>query len=249
MAGMEVDRIEVLRGEVLFRDLSEANHPELWLHRLDVAVENVATRPALARGRPTVVTAHGVLGKTGDVTLFVSADPFTRPLSFSGRFTLDGLRVAELYDLLEPKTKLQTPEGTVDVFAEFISRKGEITGGVKPVLKNVEVRPTESGVWNRLEAWLADKSVELASDRVPGRNAVATVVPIKGRLMSPDVQLWPAILGVIRNAFVQGLASGFAHVPPDTAEKKEGVVEQAKHALEKDHGPPKAQPQGEEKKK
>jgi hypothetical protein len=67
-------------------------------------------------------------------------------------------------------------------------------------------------------------------------------VPLKGKLTDPDVQLWPTVLGVIRNAFVQGLASGFENLPPPTADKKEGKVQQTKNALEKDQGPPKAQP-------
>jgi hypothetical protein len=247
-AGMEVDRIEVIGGELLFRDSGAPREPEMWVHKLDLAIENIATRPELSGGRPVVLTGHGRLGKTGDLTLFVSADPFTRPLSFAGRVEEKGLHLAELYDLVEPKTKLQTPSGTADMFIEFVSKAGNITGGVKPVLKDVEVRPTEDGLGNKLKAWAADKAVEIASDRVPGRNAVSTVVPIKGRLMDPDVQLWPAVLGVIRNAFVEGLSSGFTHLPPDTSNKKQGVLDQAKNALDEDKGPPKAQPAGGEQK-
>jgi Domain of Unknown Function (DUF748) len=242
ITALKVDRVEVLRGEVTFRDLAEAAHPQLWLHGLDLVAENLATRPGLARGRPSTVSGHGTLGDSGDVSLFVSADPFARPLAFAGRFELRGLRAAELYAFTAPQAKLQTPRGTIDLFAEFVSRDGAITGGVKPVLKNVEVRPTESGIGDRLKAWAADESLKLFSDRVAGRNAVTTVVPIKGRLTNPDVQLWPTILGVIRNAFVEGLASGFAHLPPPVAEKHEGVLEQAKKALQKNQGPPKAQP-------
>jgi hypothetical protein len=239
---LEVDRVEVLRGEVVFRDLSQPAHPELWLHDLDLVAENLGTRPGLAEGRPAKVSGHGRLGRTGEVSLFVSADPFAHPLAFAGRIEERGLRAAELTAFVAPKVALQTPEGTIDLFVEFVSRDGQITGGVKPVLKNLEVRPTESGLLDRLKAWAADKSLELASDRVPGRHAVSTVVPIKGRLASPDVQLWPTILGVIRNAFVEGLAAGFAHLPPETAESRQSPLQQAKKALRKGEGPPKAQP-------
>jgi hypothetical protein len=241
---LQIARVEILRAELLFRDLTEEGHPELWLHRLDAAAENLATRPELAHGRPTTVSAHGRLGRSGDVEVFVSADPFARPLSFAGRFEVRGFRAAELYDLLEPKTKLQTPKGTIDLFAEFVAKDGHIKGGVKPVLRNIEVAAAEPSAWKRLEAWAADKAIHLFSDRVPERNAVATVVPIEGRLTGPDVQLWPAVLGVVRNAFVAGVTSGFANLPPRTALKKESVPTQAKHALEKSNGPPKAQPTG-----
>ena len=110
------------------------------------------------------------------------------------------------------------------------------------MLKNVKVRPTEDDFGNKLKAWIADKGLRLFSDRVPDRNAVVTIIPIKGRLDDPDVQLWPTVLGVVRNAFVEGISSGFTHLPPPTADKPQGKFEQVKKALKKDEGPPEAQP-------
>jgi hypothetical protein len=242
ITALKVDRIEIVGGEVLFHERAGAHEQQLWLHHLELTAQNLATRPALAHGRPATVSAHGVLGRSGDLDLFVSADPFSSPLSFAGQLSETGLRASELYEFIEPKTHLQAGKGTIDVFAEFVSKDGMLSGGVKPVLKNIEIRPTDAGVWDRMKAWLADKAVHVASDRVPGRNAVATTVPIKGKLTDPDVQLWPTVLGVIRNAFVQGLSSGFENLPPPTADKKEGKLEQAKNAIKKDKGPPKAQP-------
>lgn len=238
----ELARLEIVRGELLYRDLTAPRHPELWVHRLEAAAENLPTRAKLADGRPATLTASGEVGRSGALTLFVTADPFASPLEFGGRFELRGLRVAELHDFIAPKTQLQAPKGTLDLFAEFQSKDGRIRGGVKPVLKNVEVRQAEPGFFAKVKAWFADEAVETASDRVPGRNAVAGVVPIEGRLVEPDVQLWPAVFGVVRNAFVEGLSSGFAHLPPEKADEKQGVLTQAKEALEKDEGPPKAQP-------
>jgi hypothetical protein len=237
-----VDRIEVRGGELLVRNFELPRHPEIWVHDLELAVENLTTRSHLAGGRPATASASAKLGRSGDLTFFASANPFARSLDFAGKVAIKGWKVAELYDVVEPATKLQTPEGTLDLFAEFDAHDGMITGGVKPVLKNVKVEATRDGFGNKLKAWLADEGLHLFSDRVPDRNAVATIIPIKGRLDHPDLQLWPTILGVVRNAFVEGISSGFAHVPPPEANKKEGVVTQAKRALDKDEGPPKAQP-------
>jgi hypothetical protein len=153
-----------------------------------------------------------------------------------------GWKVAELFDLIEPATDLQTPEGTLDVFAEFTAANGRILGGVKPVAKNVKVRPTEDDFGNKLKAWLADKGLRLFSDRVPDRNAVVTIIPINGRLDHPDMQLWPTVLGVVRNSFVEGISSGFTHLPPQTADKPQGKLEQIEARSNKDEGPPRAQP-------
>ena len=122
------------------------------------------------------------------------------------------------------------------MFAEFKAAGGAITGGVKPVLKNVKVRPTEDDFGNKLKAWIADKGLRLFSDRVPDRNAVVTIIPIKGRLDDPDVQLWPTVLGVIRNAFVEGISSGFTHLPPPTADKPAGEVRAGQERAQEGRG-------------
>jgi uncharacterized protein DUF748 len=244
ITALKVSRIEVVGGEVLFHESAGAHQQELWVHRLDLVVQNLATRPGLSNGRPATVTGHGTVGRSGELNVFVSADPFASPLSFAGQISVQHLKAAELYEFIDPKTGLQAGKGTIDVFADFVSRRGMLTGGVKPVLKNIEIRPAEAGAWDRLKAWLADKTVKIASDRVPGRNAAATIIPIEGRLTDPDIELWPTLLGVVRNAFVEGLTSGFANVPPPMAEKKEGGLKQARNALKKDKGPPKAQPPG-----
>lgn len=243
-----VNRIKVDDGEFLFRDPTAPRTPELWLHRIDLVAKNLATRKELARGQRATMEMHATLGHSGAVAVSASADPFAATPEFFGKVALRGWKVAELYDLIEPATKLQTPGGTLDMFAEFKARNGMISGGVKPVLKDVTVRPADEGFGTKLKAWVADKGLDLFSHKTADQTQkVATTVPIEGRLDNPDIQIWPAILGVIRNAFVEGISAGFAHLPPPAATEKEGVIKQTKNALQKDKGPPKAQPKEDSK--
>ena len=211
---VDVDHIDILDGQVAFVDTGRQERPELWMHDLQLSVENLTNRVRLTEGRPVLLTASATLARSGAASLLVTADPFEKGLTFSGRAAIVGLQTAELYRFIEPATKMQAPEGTIDVFVEFDCRNGQLTGGVKPVLKNVKVRPADQGFFSAIKAWVTDLAVKVFSDRVPNRNAVATVIPIKGTLTGPDVQLWPSIFGVLRNAFVEGLTSGYAHLPP-----------------------------------
>jgi hypothetical protein len=237
-----VDRIDVVDGEILLRDLTIEGHPEIWLHRIDATVKNLATRRDLAEGRAAHVAMHGRLGKSGAVAMELSADPFAPPLKFEGEFTLRDWKLAELYDIEQAKADVQTPEGTIDIFAKFKGHKGAISGGVKPILKNVKVRPAADDFGAKVKAWVADKGLRLFSHHGSEGREAGTVIPIQGRLDDPEVQLWPTVLGVVRNAFVEGITGGFSYLPPPAAEKKQGVLKQAKDALDKDAGPPKAQP-------
>jgi len=242
-----VDRIEVVRGALVYRDMETEGHPDIGVHNIEVAAENLATRPGLGNGQPATVSMSALIGKSGDFSSFVLVNPFADQLEFAGNAQLRGLKLAEFYDFEKAAADVKTPEGTIDMFAEFTAKNGSITGGVKPVLKNVEVRAADDNFVTKLKAWAADTALDLFSDRVPGRNAVATVIPIKGRLDDPKAQVWPTVLSVIRNAFVQGISTSFANLPPPTSEKKEGVLEQAADALDKDEPPAKAQPEGKDK--
>jgi hypothetical protein len=238
---LDVNHVDVLDGQVAFIDTSRRERPEIWLHDLQLSVENLTTRVPLTEGRPVLLTASGILANSGTVSIFITADPFEKGLTFSGRASIVGLQTADLYKFIQPATGLQAPRGTVDLFVEFDCRNGELTGGIKPILKNVEIRPDNKKLVTILKAWVTDVAVKFFSDRVTDRNAVVTVIPIKGTLTGPDVQLWPTIFAVLRNAFVEGLTSGYAHLPPVTNDKKEGVVKQGVDALT-GSAPPKAQP-------
>jgi hypothetical protein len=243
MMPARVDRIEVRGGEFSFRDIGAAGYPEVALHRIEAAIENIATRPALDEGQATTASVSAVLGKSGDLSVFVSSDLFAKSVNLAGNAALRDWKVAELYELEKARTKLQTPKGTLDLFTEFKVRNGNISGGVKPVLKNVEVKPADEDFFTKVKAWVADTALDLFSDRVPGRDAVATVVPLRGHLDDPNVQIVPTVLSILRNAFVEGISSGFSHLPPPISKDDKGLLGQASDTLQKDKGPAPAQPE------
>ena len=140
------------------------------------------------------------------------------------------------------KSGVTVSKGTMDLFLEIDCRGGQLKGGIKPVLKNVEVVQGKPGLDNALKAVLADAAVKIFSDRVADRAAVATVIPIRGDINKPDLQLWPAIAGVIRNAFVVGVSESFERLPPPASSEPKGPLHQVIDALEKKNVP-KAQPE------
>jgi hypothetical protein len=243
LAPFRVDRVQVKRGEVLWIDAREAEKPRLWLHDVEATLENFATRPALARGEPTVLAGRGTLQRTGRMSLFVTADPLAKKLTFAGQGRVEGLQLSELGELLQAKQDVVPDKGVLDMSLRVEAVNGQLTGGVRPILKDAGTRPAAPGLGAKIKSALADASLEIFKDEVPGRNAVATTIPITGRVDDPELQLVPTILGVVRNAFVRGLSDSLTGLPPPKAEKKEGVVKQARRALSPGPGrQPKAQP-------
>ncbi|MCA1827018.1 MAG: DUF748 domain-containing protein [Myxococcales bacterium] len=228
LSPLAVERIELKRAEVAFTDDTSHGSPSIWVHDLDATLENVATRVGLSHGEPTTLAASGTLQKTGQVSVFLTADPLAKKLGFSGRAAVEHLALKDVGNFLVKKAALAPQKGSIDLFAEFDAHDGVIAGGVKPILKDVEVKPAKGGFMPALKAWIADAALHVFSDRVPGRNATAAVIPMEGTINGPKPQLWPTIWGVLRNAFVAGLESGFARLPAGKPAEK-GVLPQARN--------------------
>lgn len=150
----------------------------------------------------------------------------------------------DAYNLVDSKSDIAFGKGKLELLARFGCKAGKLTGAVQPVIKNAEVKSAKEAFGTKVKAWAANLGVDLLSDRVPGRNAVSTVVPIEGNLSDPQIQLWPTIFGVFRNAFVQGIGTAFSHLPPPRANEPENVLEQATRAIDRKPGLPKEQPRG-----
>ncbi|MGZ7022994.1 MAG: hypothetical protein ACXVJ3_17290, partial [Ilumatobacteraceae bacterium] len=194
-AGLE--RLSIVHSQVILIDEHHEGQ-RLWLHDFDATVENIASREKLMHGLPVLVTVHGKLQSTGDLAVFLTVDPFDKGLTFAGSVELKHLDLKDLHQFTTIKG-LTIPEGHIDVFASLTCKRGELTGGIKPILTNAKVKAADNQLGNKLKAVLADVAIKIFSDRVPGRNAVAAVIPIHGDLKNPDVQIVPAIMAVLRN--------------------------------------------------
>jgi hypothetical protein len=215
---LRLDRIEIQDGEVLFVDRTSPEQPRLWLHDVEATVENFATRPALARGEPTVLALRGTLQRSGKVSIFATTDPLAKKLTFAGQARVTGLKLTELGELVVSKSGLTPTGGELDLSVRFAAEDGAISGGVRPVLKDPSVRAAKGGVGAKLKALVVDLSLDLFSDDIPGRDSVATTIPIEGSIDRPQVEALPTVMGIVRNAFVAGLTNSLANLPPGGGE-------------------------------
>lgn len=247
MVPFKIDHVQVRGGDITFIDKTVPELPRIRLTELDATLENLASRPALASGEPTTLALSALLQRSGRLTVFFTADPLAQGLYFAGRADLKGLELRELREVIAAESGLKPKQGTLDLYVEMTAKNGQLRGGIKPLLKNASVEAGKDNLGDKLKAALADTALDLVSDDIEHRKAVATIIPIHGSVKNPQAQLWPTILGVVRNAFVLGVNEGYSALPPPQAKEQESVVTQAAKALSPSEGAPNAQP--EEKKK
>ena len=220
----QVQRVQLKQGEItiVFRhtrhqDLKhpEGDGPQIWFHDIEASMEGIASRVGLEK-QVTTLALRSKLQRSGELNVFVTADLLaTDQLSFTGQMELRGLHLSDIDRELKP-IGLKV-DGTFDMLARFGVDHGNLKGAVQPFIKNGHVEAVQEDLLSKLKALLADAAIDILSDRVPERNAVATVVPIHGKLLHPKADLWTTVWGVLRNAFVEGLIESIRMLPPPTA--------------------------------
>jgi hypothetical protein len=224
-----VERGEVRGGEIVFVDASDRRRPSLRFGGVELTVENLPTRPALAAPGPTVLAARAALQRTGAVSLFATADPRAEKATFAGRGELRGLAFEELAELVAARAQVTPDRGLLHMDVRFRAVGGRIAGSVRPVVEGAGTRPGRAGLAARLRAMIADDALDVFGARVSGKDPEATTIPIHGTVEDPAAQALPMVVGVLRNAFVQGLTAALEGPPPPAA--RERAREQARRGL------------------
>jgi hypothetical protein len=218
-----LNRLEVRDGELLLEDKRERNLPKLWVHDAELTLENFASTAELSRGMPVILALSASLQKSGALSLFLTTNPFTKRPAFAGQMALDHFELNELDSWMRAKSDV-TLGGSLSLFSDFEAEDGAIKGNIQPVLEDADVKAAENDLLAKVKAALGDVAITLLTSDAAERDMLVTVVPFKGQIEQPDVGVWRAIVGVLRNAFVEAIGVGFRNLDADApgAKKSQG---------------------------
>jgi hypothetical protein len=144
----------------------------------------------------------------------------------TGRFDLDGrlradaggpdvhltllvrdLALPALNDALVAHGAVALASGSFSVELDAGVRDGRIAGHVVPLLEDVEVREKEDAGLARSVAETAVGAVTSLLENEEGD--IATRTTLSGTLPNPRVGIWEAVIGLLQNAFVEGITPEF----------------------------------------
>lgn len=220
----EINRLAVYDGEVHYADFSTRPAVDIFVDQLQVEVLNLTNTDGLPGGRVASIEATARPMQLGSLTVRGTVDPYADEPSFDVDMELVGLELTRVNSFIAGYGKADVESGTMEVFAELAGEEGRLVGYVKPMLTGVrvfdlssEVRRDKDGplriVW---EALVGAANGLLTNDET-GRFAVK--VEFSGAVGAPRVATWPAVLSVLRNAFVVAMFHGLDNeiIPKDTA--------------------------------
>ena len=200
---LTISRFVIENGEIHYRDFDTTPQVDLMLSKISVVARNLSTIKQRDRLLPSDVKVLATCFDSGTLDLQLSLDPLKTEPTFELKETLEGVQLVKLNDFFEAYAKFRVKAGEFGLYTEIAAKDGEFLGYTKPFFKDVKIEKHARKGMKKVWASLASAATWLLSN--PKEDQVATKIPLKGTFAKADVDVWTAIVGLLKNAFIQAL--------------------------------------------
>ncbi|HEY0289143.1 MAG TPA: DUF748 domain-containing protein [Pseudomonas sp.] len=203
-----LNEVRVVDGKITFSNFTstpkvkiEADNVNASLYNLTNVVDTGGKRDARFEGKALLL---------GNAPLETNAtfDPFSNFEDFDFRLRATDIQLKQMNDFASAYGKFDFNAGNGDIVIEAQANKGQLSGYIKPLLKDVDIFNWQQDVENQNKGFFRSvwEAVVGASETVlknQGKNQFATRVELSGSVHKQDVSAFQAFLQILRNAFVQ----------------------------------------------
>jgi len=203
-----LNEVRIDDGRITFNNFSstpkvkiEADQINASVYNLTNVVDGKGKRDARFEGK-ALLLGHAPLETAA------TFDPFSNFEDFDFRLRTTGIELKRLNDFASAYGKFDFNAGNGDIVIEAQANKGQLTGYIKPLLRDVDVFNWQQDVENENKGFFRSiwEAVVGGGETVlknQGKNQFATRVELSGSVHQQDISAFQAFLQILRNAFVQ----------------------------------------------
>lgn len=205
---LQINQFQIHNGTLHFYDFHADPQIDLDLEQLNLVADNLTNSTHSKAEMPTVVTMTGHPFKVGELEVHLAANVDKKQPTFAQKVRLEKVPAPALNAFLAKYGSVNAKSGELAFYTEMTSHDGNFEGYVKPFFQDLEFEPVPKDRGGPAAIWsaVANGVKDVLQDK---RNAVATNIPISGHYDKPDVHIFTAAFGLIKNAYLQMLATDF----------------------------------------
>jgi len=205
---LTVDRLNMVKSEVVYTNESKDSHYRLYISNLWLQLTNLSNH--FSEG-PAHLVSHGLFMGSGKTSITGDFRPEKPGADFDLDLAVQNTDLPSLNDLLRAYGRFDVKAGQLSVYSEMTVRRGGMTGYVKPLFSNVEVYNAQKDGNKPILHQAYELAIGAAAKLVKNSSTkkVATEVSMSGKLNSPEVSTWQALLQFVENGFAEAILPGF----------------------------------------
>lgn len=204
---LRINRFTVTNGEVTYKDFSSQPQVDLKLDSLQLEATNLRNTESEPDTLPSNIHLDAVSIGGGILTVTCNANLMKQIPDFDLSAEFEGVYMPDLNDFTKAYANLDFENGVFNLYTEMAASDGQLEGYVRPVMTHLEVFDLSENSDQPLQAlWEGIAGFFTSVIQNHPRDQFATQVPFSGNLNNPDTEIWPAIGGIFRNAFIEAFS-------------------------------------------
>jgi len=209
LSPFEINRVAIHDGQIHYRDFETRPRVDIFVQKLDATIHNITNTEKVGKNLYASFEGSALAMGSGQIRFQGRVNPYADQPTFSLGFSLSRLELKQLNNFLQAYANVDAEAGTFSLDAEFSASHGKFSGYAKPFIKDMQVlkwSDEQEGFFGKLWEGVVEVAGELFENQ--DRDEIATRVPLRGSVESPDADVLSTIFGVLRNAFLQAMRRG-----------------------------------------
>lgn len=214
-----LNEVRVVDGTVTFHNYTSQPPVDIAANQVNANLYNLTNVADLSDKRVANFEGKALLLGHAPLETKIVFDPFENFEDFEFRLRATDIELRQLNDFSAAYGKFDFNAGHGDVVIEANADNGQLSGYVKPLLRDVDVFNWQQDVENDnkgffrsiWEALVGSGESVLKNQR---QDQFATRVELSGSVHQSNVSGLQAFFGILRNAFIQAFNSRFENPPP-----------------------------------
>jgi len=210
---IKINRFAAYNGDVELVNLFSATQTGFSLKNLDAEIRNIRNVDDKKVKLPSPVTASAdVPGWGGTLRFDANMNLFKQVPDFNYNLNLSNLQLVKLNALAREYGNVDFEGGTLSVYSELELIDGRMKGYFKPLTRDMKIfRLNEPGEKRTVGRFFTELLAEGASEVLENqkKDQLATRIPLEGTVENVGTEVWPILIGVLQNAYVEAFRGEF----------------------------------------
>ena len=219
LAPITLDEVRIEDGKIAFHNFSSKPAVKIDATDVNASFYNLTNVVDVKGKRDARFDGKALLQGQAPLEASATFDPLSNFENFEFRFRAKDLQIKRMNDFASAYGKFDFKAGTGDVVIEAQAEKGQLTGYIKPLLRDVEVFDWQQDVENKdknifRSIWEAVVGTSETVLKNQQKNQFATRVELSGSVHQQNVSAFSAFLGILRNGFIQAFNARYEQPKP-----------------------------------
>ncbi|WP_285275000.1 DUF748 domain-containing protein [Halopseudomonas bauzanensis] len=214
MVPVRLNEVNVHDGTVFFRNFSSDPPVNIHANDIQMMVRNLTNAPDAQGQRSASMDGTANFLDHAPIEASANFDPLGRVDNLDLRLRMLGLDLTRINDFAGAYGKFDFRAGEGDLTMEIDVEDRQLTGYVKPLMRNVDVfdmdqdiRNEDKGFFRGLWEAIVHGGQEVLQNQ--RRDQFATRIELSGSLDNAEMSAFQAFIQILRNAFVEAFTPRF----------------------------------------